>query len=485
MTLKSNSKVFLTKVNLTYQGEKRNAAIYEDKTAILDSGEMIQIPDDKFEAILAKLKRAEAQARSEIRAAAIRDAERKRQWAKQAQRAAEAKEADSEDSSGDSDEPLTRYPESDAFITKKRVLKIIASTLVYALVVSSTLFGAKYLIDNHLTRVSVAQFSTSVAKDQLITPDNLKQLKMPESVYRELTENAPGEVVLWTDAQSLVGQYAAMDAIRGQYVTTDYVTATMTENLWKAAMSSDQKTFNLDFDHFAIDEIFPGSHISVKAVVSVPKADGKGSRIENMSVSGAAAMNRAEAEAAAKAEDKTEKEEKDAAPAAVAKPDPAPAASDEDESASQEDDNGSESETRTDTVEPDTAAPTDADSFADVVVVDLKNTYNESLFDIYLRLASMTTEDRRAYLQDRAKSSNAKEYMTSLTPTVMVLALDDTQYNDITIVKNMNNASLEYAGIPSTSYDSTEEQNSLLMKFKEVQRDISEIFSAARSGSLR
>lgn len=485
--MKANTKIFLAKVKLTYRGEKRSATVYGDKTAVLDTGEVIQLSDENYDAILTRVKRAEARARSEMRAAALKKAERVREQEQEAKRAAarkiqEQQETEDEDEP-DVSEPEHRFTEINPSFSKNRILKIAAATLVYAVVVSGTLAGAKYLIDNHLTRISVAQFSTSIAKDQLITPDNLNRLKMPESIYKELTANAPGEVVLWENAQGIVGQYASMDAIRGQYVTTDYVTPSMTENLWKAAMGSDEKSFNLDFNHFNIDEIFPGSHISVKAIVSFPREDGKGVRVENMTVSGAASLNVGKEQNAVSEGDDNGNAQSPAAPVEEetkeVTPSPQQPAPPENTAIDDVEDGTA------DEVEPETVSPNSFDTFADVVVLDLKNNYNESLFDIYLRLASMTSEDRRAYLQERAKSTNSKEYLASLTPTVMVLALDDMQYSDLTIVKNMTNATLEFASIPSTNYDSTDEQNSLLMKFKEVQRDVNEIFSAARSGTLK
>ena len=480
----NSPKVFIAKVNLTYQGEKRSAAIYEDSTAILDTGEVIQLTPEQYNQITAKIKQVERKTQAQRIEAAKQAAEQRRQQEEMIRKKEELEPEDEEYADEEEyDDDIPTYSEKQTkFFTKGRVVKIVASTLVYAAVVSGTLFGAKYLIDNHLTRVSVAQFATSMAKDQQITPNNLERLKMPESIYKELTEAAPGDVVLWENAQDIVGQYASMDAIKGQYVTTDYVTGSITENLWKADMTGEQKTFNLDFDSFNIDEIFPGSHISIKAIVSLPDPSGKGTMVENLTVNDAAALNRLAAvtapveketpdpakdgeEVPIEAADGSETLKEDGAPASNGTPDAAEAP---------------KTETASTNV-PDGAPASGVDMFSDVVVVDLKNNYNESLFDIYLRLASMTAENRRAYLTERASSSNAKEYSNSLTPTVMVLAVDDSQYNDLTIVKNMDNATLEFAGIPATNYDSTDEQNSLLMKFKEVQRDVNEIFSAART----
>lgn len=502
-------KVFIAKINLTYKDESRLASIYDDGTAVFDTGETVTLSQAQIDKIKQKKAEAEeaataAKMKKAAQAAQKRYEEEQKQKAMEAELAA-AREAarqaqrfsqppayddypeEVEEEIYDSVEEDYRsgysspyrggYDEADIpspASGRKKAVKVVLATVGLFAVCGGILFGSFYLLDNHLTRISVAQFSTSVAKDQQITPDNLERLKMPESVYRELTDAAPGEVVLWEDAQSIVGQYAAMDAIAGQYVTTDYVTGSITENLWKADMDGEQEMVNLNFDRFDLDEIYPGSHISVRAVVKLPDSNTP----KVMSIDEAANIGeeqeRKETEAASsEAEDTPAKDDADT--------------KGEDEAASSQDEQEEQPDVEKDANEEESSAAPDAapgdsrDSFKDVVVVDLKNNYNDSIFDLYLGLASMTSADRKAYLAERAQSSNAASYRESLTPTVLVLALDGQQARNLSVVKNMSNATLEFTSIPSSNYNSTDEQNSLLMKFKEVDRDIREIFSAARS----
>ena len=493
-------KVFIAKINLTYKDESRLASIYEDGTAVFDTGETVTLSQAQIDKI--KQKKAEAEEAAAVaklqraaQAAQKRYEEEKKRKAIEAEYAA-AREAAQEAQRFSQQSMYDDYPEEveeeiydsveedynsshsrsykdeyddldipDPKSTRKKAVKVVLATVGLFAVCGGILFGSFYLLDNHLTRVSVAQFSTSVAKDQQITPDNLERLKMPESIYQELTDAAPGEIVLWEDAQSIVGQYAAMDAIAGQYVTTDYITDSITENLWKADMSSDQEMVNLDFDRFDLDEIYPGSHISIRAVVTLPDS----SAPKVMSISEAANIGEEQEETVAPTEETASAEEPD-------NPDGTQEEQGENTEVTEESENEEES-----SVAPDAAPGDSQDTFNDVVVVDLKNNYNDSIFDLYLGLASMTPEDRKEYLTERAQSSNAASYRESLTPTVLVLALDGQQARDLSVVKNMSNATLELTSIPSSNYDSTDEQNSLLMKFKEVDRDIREIFSAVRT----
>ena len=61
----------------------------------------------------------------------------------------------------------------------------------------------------------------------------------------------------------------------------------------------------------------------------------------------------------------------------------------------------------------------------------------------------------------------------------MVLALDDSQTEELIAVQNMSNTSITYTILPTSSSDGTDEQNSMYLKFVEAQRDVNEILGNA------
>ena len=61
----------------------------------------------------------------------------------------------------------------------------------------------------------------------------------------------------------------------------------------------------------------------------------------------------------------------------------------------------------------------------------------------------------------------------------LVFALDDTQVSELSKVENMTNAKITYTLLPSSSNEGSAEENSMYLKFMEVQRDVNEIFGDA------
>lgn len=62
MSNPQKARVFLAKVNLTYKGETRFASVYDDGTAVFDSGEQIMLNAAQIEKIKEKKRAYEAQA---------------------------------------------------------------------------------------------------------------------------------------------------------------------------------------------------------------------------------------------------------------------------------------------------------------------------------------------------------------------------------------------------------------------------------------
>lgn len=500
----SKAKTFIATVKLTYKGESRHADIFEDGTAVLDSGERITLSDSQMQKIRQKKAEAEKKAlalaqaaarkkREERAAAAVRptpppppqDRQIRNTYAPKPEPEPYEDEPDYEEEYDyDIEETFEAMPRAG----KINVKRIAISTLVYILVVGGTLFGAKYLLDNHMNKVSVAQFSTSMAKDAQITPDNLTRLKMSESIYRELEETTPGSLILWTDAQQAVGKYVKVDAVAGQYLTTDFLTDTRTiENPWIQALGDDDQLYTIKFDPYTTYNqlLFAGSHVRMKAVVLEMNEDGKltgQSTVQSVSAAASGTVKTGEAEDADKSGSAPQGEAEgstDESPEENQQNNSSSESEATDE-ASSEDDQADREETASEETGEYLGRDLDngavPDLFDDIVVVDIINATNESMFDIYLPLTRLTPEERRAYLTEKAQSEAAAQYRSRFTPTALVFALNDEQVSQLSKVEHMSNASITYTVLPSTVYDVTDEQKSMFSRFVEVQKDINEIF---------
>ena len=432
---------FLARVNLVHKGQNRYASVYDDGTAILDTGEQITLNETQIEKIKQKKKEAERQA-------AI--AKKKKMQAQEAAKRekAEAFSSEQEELDDEDEESLERFQ---PLAMKRPSWKgVAAASLAYVLVVGGTLFGSTYILDHYMNKVSVAQISTSMAKDSQFTPDNLSQLKMSESVYQELNELAPGGLVLWQDAQEVVGKYIAMDAAAGQYLAYDFVSDTMTmDNPWIQGLESDTELYTIQFDPYTTYNqlLFPGAHVRMRANISLFDASGNPTgQTDIVSISAAASGVK---NAVSKSQE-------------VKNP---------------EGEEEGEAEEQVTVTEPinDEDIP---DLFDNVTVVDMLNSNNESIFDLYLPLTRMTREERLDYLKEKAKTTDAASYYSRFVPTALVFALNDEQTNELTKVEATSNASINYTVLPNAN-DGTEEQNSLYLKFQEVRKDVNEIFGDA------
>lgn len=427
---------FLARVNLVHKGQNRYASIYDDGTAILDTGEQITLSEAQIEKIKQKKKEAEEQA-------AI--VKRKRI---QAMEAAEKEKVPlSSDYNGGNNMDDEDLEEIRASVLKRPSWKgVVAASLVYAIVVGGTLFGSTYILDHYMNKVSVAQISASMAKDSQLTPDNLSQLKMSESVFQELNEIAPGGLILWQDAQEVVGKYITMDAAAGQYLAYDFVSDTMTmDNPWIQDLGSEAELYTIQFDPYTTYNqlLFPGGHVRLRANISVFDSSGKPTgQTDIVSISAAASGV------------------KNTNPPSQESGEPS-----------------DESEEQVTVTEPINDEDVQ-DLFDDVTVVDMLNSNNESIFDLYLPLTRMTREERIDYLREKAKMTGAASYYARFVPTALVFALEDEQTNELTKVEATSNASINYTVLPNVSAGS-DEQNSLYLKFMEVRKDVNEIFGDA------
>lgn len=427
---------FLARVNLVHKGQNRYASIYDDGTAILDTGEQITLSEAQIEKIKQKKKEAEEQA-------AI--VKRKRI---QAMEAAEKEKVPlSSDYNGGNNMDDEDLEEIRASVLKRPSWKgVVAASLVYAIVVGGTLFGSTYILDHYMNKVSVAQISASMAKDSQLTPDNLSQLKMSESVFQELNEIAPGGLILWQDAQEVVGKYITMDAAAGQYLAYDFVSDTMTmDNPWIQDLGSEAELYTIQFDPYTTYNqlLFPGGHVRLRANISVFDSSGKPTgQTDIVSISAAASGV------------------KNTNPPSQESGEPS-----------------DESEEQVTVTEPINDEDVQ-DLFDDVTVVDMLNSNNESIFDLYLPLTRMTREERIDYLREKAKMTGAASYYARFVPTALVFALEDEQTNELTKVEATSNASINYTVLPNVSAGSNE-QNSLYLKFMEVRKDVNEIFGDA------
>lgn len=297
-----------------------------------------------------------------------------------------------------------------------------------------------------------------LAGDVIITEGanaNVEEFKMLEQTYNTLgktTYVSDGKqvtkqiMVLWSDRAKVADKYMTSYTQAGAYLTERHVTDTTTlTNPHLANVPAGNEIYTLPFDVSGVDTqlLMPGTAIRVRLVLQV-KSEAK-QNIQN--------------QVQQKDEDLQENGEE-----------------------SNQDGNsvildmggdvmGSEFDVGTGTV------PVAEVVFDKVIIIDMLNNSQESIFDIYTALLKMPLDERTKYLETTIEDPNTN-FQKRVTPNALVLSLTRDQATTMAEFENIQNGKIKYTILPQ------EGEDELMSQFFEISEQINGFLKDSPGSSL-
>jgi len=412
-------------------GKKVECDVYEDGTAVVAGGtRIIQLTEKQMEAV-----------RERVYAEQTKNIQKyEKERSKEKSRNTPAKEKKERP-------PLTQ-------------LKAVVITLLYAAAIVGSAIGSGYLMDNYERQVQIAAIASPIAKDAELTAAHLTPLSMSASNYDRLRAATDGELILWRNAESIVGSRMRFDTIKGQYITTGILSnQPVITNPWETSAGMESKLYTMPFDATSVHSVLPGNHLKMYVITTKVDKDGTVHLTEYGGTNSGMVQT--------------------IAPGSTTPVEQPLPVADVDVDVNEDELDGDDADNEI--LDENTEAATEILSkvsslFDDITVVDLKNGEGQSIYGQYLSLARMDSASREALLRERAESPNAQQYLNKFFATSIVFALDDEQASELNKIDKLPNASVNYAVLPSANVSATDEQRSLYLTFVEVQNQISNIF---------
>jgi hypothetical protein len=335
---------------------------------------------------------------------------------------------------------INKKPTRTTSLTKK---KIGISTL--ALLLAVMLCATAIIIVKYETRnVNVVCFSKDVMSGTTaLTRSDLSSYSIPVSEYDagvKTYKNSEGKSVtgqtyiLWSDVNSVVGKYVTgLQTENTLAYLPNLTSSSSVSNPWLTSLSDGQEVYTMSYDSSGLDTrlLIPGSHIRMRIVASVPA-----SQYETLKKS-------------------VSEREKNILSSTSSKTETDPII---DEGILTSADVSSDSSSTTESKYISEIV------YPDLVVADIQNSKNESLFDIYSQLVNTSAEKRETFLSS-AITSSSTDFVTSLQGTKLVFALTPTEASYLTTLEN-HSGSIKYTIIVDSTKDS------LYSKFQDVCTEI-------------
>ncbi len=317
--------------------------------------------------------------------------------------------------------------------------KMIISS-VYIVAIIAVLIAAKLVLNFQQDEIAVIRLKSDKLAGETIDSSDIEEFKMLRKTYDELgTVNytdADGKssvkqvIYKWEDKDQVVDKYIANYTQGGQYLTLKNVTdKKVVRNPWLAEVKEGQEIYTLPIQTEGVNTrlLLPGTHLRVRVVVQMDDTT-------NPFKHG----NAATPETGGVVSGTTNELNKNALASS-----------------------GSE-------------VPTASVVFDDLVAIDMLNSSNESLFDIYMALYKLSVEERISYLETTIEDGNAQEFQKRVMPTSLVLILNKSQATQMAEFENLSGATIKYTILPYT-----DDNGNLLSNFTEIANQMNEIIEKA------
>lgn len=328
--------------------------------------------------------------------------------------------------------------DADGYNPEKAKKKKMAISGVYIIAIIAVLITAKLVLNFQQDEISVIRLKSDKLAGEMIESENIEEFKMLRKTYDELGtvnfNDANGKssikqiIYKWEDRDQVINKYIANYTQGGQYLTLKNVTdKKVVRNPWLAEVKEGQEIYTLPIETQGINTrlLLPGTHLRVRVVVQM---DGTTSPFKAGSM---------------------------------------PASETTGVGATNELNKGALSESGSE-------VPTASVVFDNLVAIDMLNSSNESLFDIYMALYKLSVEERISYLETTIEDGNAQEFQKRVMPTSLVLILSKEQATQMAEFENLSGATIKYTILPYTDDD-----GNLLSNFTEIANQMTEIIEKA------
>ena len=421
---------FIGNADLLYMGEKRRYAVYQDGRCVSKDGKIIQITPDVLWKIKEEMHKKKKGGKDTNAFPSTSQNSFDDDVFSLAEDEVEIKSAPTSNTSqctADDDWYEDDYDEDDfeddeETISGHSLLKKVIATVTYFIVIGGTIYGSLYLLNQYESQVEIAQMAVSAVKDAEFTKDKVMPMKINQSAYKRLTESVTGDIILYMDADDYFGKFFTGDIIEGQFLTSNNLKKKKVfSNPWLINQSSDKELYTMPFDS--------------QKIYNQLLFPGTEVRIRFVNANTLQDNNSIEDSEGSKPVNNTYEEE--------------------------------------------------AKLFQKVTVVDMLNSNEESIYDIYSGLAIMSKEERTKMFNSLIKDKTASKYYQRFVPTSLVFALDTKQVETLSKIESNPDVYFKYTVLPSYTLEGSDEQNTLLYTYKEIAQEMADLFGdAAITGNL-
>lgn len=413
----SNGNPFqiIARTTVSWSGEQYQVDVYNDTennkgAVVLPDGTRGNIRDDSYANMLTTFNsEAEKAAREEISGSA-EDTRKKSKSERAEEKRRERADAEAETN--------VNY--------RKEQKKKTLSLALYVIAVVAVLMVARLFLNAQQDTVSVIRLKTDMLSGDVLSASDIEEYSMLKKTYDTLgqaTYMSDGKQVTtqtmltWDKRDEVIGKYMTAYTQAGQILTSRHITdETTTRNPWLALATAGQEVYTMSFNASDVNTslLYPGCHMRVRLVVTAQN-DGSISAPINTSSS-------ADGETAASAADFI--------------------------------DNISSIAGNTEGVniinegtvtKYSSEVPVVELVFSDLQAIDMINSANQSIYELYMALLRLPLDQRTDYLNTRLQDNEtANQFRSMVTPSRLVFLLTKEQADMLAQFENLPNADFKF-----------------------------------------
>lgn len=408
-------------VDIFYDSDRNEGA------CVLPNGTRGKIPQERFEQMLAVFKeQIEAAKREELTGKA--EGRVKKDPEKNKRKGKKADKRSSEDSLIEGG----GIKEYDKERRQKRT-----ALLIYIAAVVLIVLAAKFLLDGQQKTVDVVRLKNDLVSGDVITEDVVEPYSMLESVYNSLgkaTYMSNGKQVTqqtmltWDKRADILGKYITCYTQAGQILTSRHVTdETTTRNPWLAKAEGEAEVYTLAFNASDVNTslLYPGCHMRVRIIAQTDGGDDvdRSSELLKDAVDGSYGMSVMD-------------------PAALA------------------------------------AAGVNVPSvgvvFDDLQAIDMLNSSNQSIYELYMALLRLPLDERVEYINTKlTDNQTADNFRSMVTPTKLVFLLNKAQASTLAAFEGISDSDFKFTIIVNSA--SAGEDDGLVTTFVDISDQINHL----------
>lgn len=330
--------------------------------------------------------------------------------------------------------------DADGYNPEKTKKKKFIIGFVYIVAIIAVLVAAKIVLNFQQDEVAVIRLKSDKLAGESIHESDIESFKMLRKTYDELgtVEYTDGQghksvkqiIYKWSDKDDIIDKYIANYTQGGQYLTLKNVTdKKVVRNPWLAEVKEGQEIYTLPIETEGVNTrlLLPGTHLRIRVVVQMDDTTSPFKK-GNSTTKASADVQKVESETA------TNELNKGAL------------------------------------LNSGSQVPTASVVFDDLVAIDMLNSSNESLFDIYMALYKLSVEERISYLETTIEEGSAQEFQKRVMPSSLVLVLSKEQATQMAEFENLGDATIKYTILPYT-----DDEGNLLSNFTEIANQMNEI----------